>query len=213
MIFSYTLLRDFENCPKQAFHKHVAKDLPKELASPEMRFGIDVHTAFEHRLGGKPFEERFQHFETYALSLATRPVMAEAKLGVTRAGEACGFFDKNCYFRGKVDAAVVDNESAFLVDWKTGKKREDPDELEIFGVLLQAMLPRVTKLTGRYVWLKSGEVGKEFNLSNTWEKWGEIQARCDQVETALGASFFPPRESGLCSYCPVKSCQFWRPRN
>ena len=42
IIASHTFLDTFERCPKQAWHKYVAKDLPF-VETEQMRWGTRVH--------------------------------------------------------------------------------------------------------------------------------------------------------------------------
>ena len=56
-------------------------------------------------------------------------------LGITEAGDACDFFAKDVWLRGKIDAIVIRQPMAAIFDWKTGKKREDPGELELHAMI------------------------------------------------------------------------------
>jgi len=44
--WSFSFLNDFTNCPRKAWHKYIARDLPKE-DSPALAEGIKVHSALE----------------------------------------------------------------------------------------------------------------------------------------------------------------------
>ena len=208
LVHSFTALTTFERCPKQFGHRYILKDLPREEPSPAMAEGNEVHDALEKRIKGSPLPEKRQSLERYARVFDGAPVEAEMKVAVTRAGNATGFFADDAWFRGKIDVVVILPPRAFITDWKTGKKREDPDELEIFAVLLQAARPEVHEITGRYVWLKGGDVGKSHVLTDTATKWQQLKERTAQVERAVETRFFPPREHALCGWCPVKDCQF-----
>jgi hypothetical protein len=216
MIHSFTSLTAFENCPHQAYRKYVARDLPKEPASPEMTHGIAVHEAFERRLKAKaPFPPEYATYESFARVFDAAPtLLVEQMLGIRRDGTACDFFADDVWFRGKLDAATLvrGGAGAFMVDWKTGKKREKPDELEVFALLLKAHYPDLEKVTGHYIWLKDRQIGPQHSLLRP-DKWAELQERCGRVERALGADFWPPREGPLCGWCPVKDCRFNPRRN
>lgn len=207
-VHAFTSLTVFERCPKQFAHKYVWKDLPKEQPSAAMEHGNNVHTALENRIKGKPLAQEYRQLERYALVFDGSPVKAEPKLGMTREGSWCDFWDTAVWFRGKVDVVVSLPPRGFITDWKTGKKYEDPDELEINALLLQAKYPELSIFKGRYVWLKTDEVGKEFDLSDTTSKGLSLKERTARVETAIAANFFPPVENPLCGWCPVTACAF-----
>ena len=48
LVLSYSFASDMINCPRKAWHKFVARDLPKEMTDA-MERGIVVHEAFAAR--------------------------------------------------------------------------------------------------------------------------------------------------------------------
>jgi len=211
LIYSFTPLSKYENCPKQFHHMYVLKDLPREAPSGAMKEGIDAHAAFEKRLKDKtPLPEAFAKYEPWCLALDPFKPSVELALGMTKDGEASGFWNEETWLRGKIDVVFVASAAAFLTDWKTGKRRENVDELEIFGLLLHANHPELKQIIGSYVWLKENKMGPSHNLSKTGAKYEEMHQRAERVEASLKADFFPPIEGPLCGWCPVKSCQFNR---
>lgn len=211
MIGSYTFLKAFEQCPRQAHRRFIARDLPFEETEAS-RWGSRVHEALEARLkNDKPLPDEMAHLEAWFVDLAG--AWAEVKLGVRRDWSPCGFFDKDVWFRGKLDVLLVAPLGAIIIDWKTGKRREDPDELEIFGALLKARHPESAKITGWYVWLKDKAVGKLYDLSNTEAKTAEITERMARAEYAIRTNHFPPNETPLCGWCSLKTCEFNPRRN
>lgn len=222
MIFAHTLLSKFELCPRQFEHLYILKDLPKEPPSQALKDGRDAHLAFETRLkNGTPLPDAWKGLEGYCASLQGWRPLIEVSLGITQAGEPSGFWDDRTWFRGKLDVAVLhplpgdmgNPVSGVILDWKTGKRREDPDELEIFGLLLKANFPLVKQVKGYYIWLKEGRVGQMFDLGQTEEKLAQLRQRTERIELAFKANFFPPVENPLCGWCPVKSCQFNKRRD
>lgn len=214
MIFAHTNLASFELCPKQFQHKYVLKDLPKEAPSPALLEGRNAHQAFEDRLKNlTPLPKAFASYEPYCLVLEPYKPQPEMSLAMTIDGQPTGFWDKGAWLRGKIDLPLVQEPNAVLLDWKTGKKREDPDELEIFGLLFRANFPLVKQVSGYYIWLKEGKVGQMHDLSSFAEKFEQVRKRTERVEAAIKADFFPPIESWACSFCPVRTCHLNRKRD
>ncbi len=204
--WSYSLLNTAENCLRKAHHIYWLKDLPRE-DSEALRWGIRVHDALEKRINdGKPLPEELKDYERFAAPLKIGK--AEIKCGIRQDGTKTDFFAKDVWGRGKVDAAFVDANKALIVDWKTGKVREDPDELEIGAVLLKAMFPQIDKIMGWYVWLKDKKMGKMWDLSDTATKLPQIRERVARIEDAERTGHFPPQQNPLCGWCPVKTCEF-----
>ena len=97
------------------------------------------------------------------------------KLGVTAKGSATGFFDKDVWGRGKADCVLMSDDAAYLADWKTGgSKYEDPFELAVQAMLLNAKFPGLRTIRASYVWLKEERVGQVYDVSDTAKTWNEI---------------------------------------
>lgn len=211
LIGSHTFVDTFARCPKQAFHRYVAKDQPF-VESEEMRWGNLVHSAMEHRCGkeAKPLPETMQAYEKYALPIVGLPdLRVEYKIGIERNGVHTGFFNSAVWFRGKVDILSKQGNTAFIVDWKTGKKREDPSELEEHALMVKCIWPEIETIKGCYVWLKTDEMGTIHDLSHFSMTFERVQRYMTQAEKLLADDIeWPARENPLCGWCSVKSCKF-----
>jgi len=210
MIWSYSFLDTLNTCPRQAYHKYAVKDLPY-VESDAQKWGNLVHSAMEKRLRDKtPLPEQCAAFENYAQAVEAMPGIKfyEDKVGIDRNGDLCDFFAKTVYGRGKVDVQIVMEDGlGFILDWKTGKVKEDPRELEINAVLLTARWPAVRRWKGAYVWFKEGRIGPAHDLDP--EKASAEIARTMQVVDFLEkeGTPWPVRPNGLCKqWCAVASC-------
>lgn len=211
---SYTILSTYKNCPHQMAHRYVWKTLPY-VETPEMKWGNDVHSAFEHRVGGKkPLPLNMQQWENLAVPFDGKPCLVEQKLGITAEGRACGFFsDKpQVWFRGKADLAIVQGETAYLADWKSGgSKYEDPFELATNAVLLHAKNPQLRKILGSYAWLKENRLSQVYDLSDTAATWKEMCRLMAEIMQRRERNEFEKIQSGLCKgWCGVESCEHFR---
>ena len=83
LVYSFTLLKTADQCMHKMMRQYIRKDQPY-VETPEMKFGNDVHTAMEHRLGGKPLPREMQHWEPIVAAYAERGATAERKVGVTK---------------------------------------------------------------------------------------------------------------------------------
>ena len=216
-VLAHTAISTYEICPKQAYHRYVAKDLPRGAPSPEMEWGIKVHEAFEQRIKrGVILPHNMEGWEKFAMpfdKLKGR-VRTEMKLGIWPDGKAADFFATGVFCRGKADVVVLDQAENFnptraiIFDWKTGKKREDPTELELHSLMLKATFPSIEKITGQYVWLKDGQMGREYDLSHWPAVWQRLTDKATEIAYAHATNFWPPKQGPLCGWCAVKSCEF-----
>lgn len=205
-VYTYSNIACYLNCPAQFRERYWLKST-KFVETPEMAWGNKVHSAFEYRVGGgKPLPPDMNHWEPFAAALDGMGAQTEMKLGITRAGRPCGFFDNDVFFRGKIDVVVVKGTTAFLPDWKTGKKREHPFELECQALLLHARLPNLTKIYGSYVWLKDNQMGTHHDLSDTNSTWAYLNNKVDEIESCMQHDTWERNRTPLCGYCDVLSC-------
>lgn len=213
-VASYTFLNTWHICPHQAARRYISKDLPRETMTEEMAWGNAVHEAMEQRIRDKtPLPQTMVDYEIWAIGLDKCRVEPEQKLGVTAAGRPCDFFAGDVYLRGKLDAPVLlSTDSAALIDWKTGKPREDPFELAIGALLLQAHRPEITRLVGSYVWLKTGTKGPAHDVSDTARTWAVVRDTMAEVKFAVDNMRFVKTPGPLCGWCAVKDCEHNRNR-
>lgn len=213
-VASHTFLNDWDNCPHKAYRKYIKKDLPKFEQTAAMKWGNEVHSAFEVRIKhGTAFPQGMEKFEAIAAPLVGAGAAAEKMLGITASGAHCDFFAPDVWLRGKIDATVfkrdnvVGNYAAAIFDWKTGKRREETAELATHAVLLKAFDPGIVKITAYYVWLQDNEVGKAHDVSDTETKLADIRSTMNTVRNCLEIEDFPKRRNPLCGWCDVLDCE------
>jgi hypothetical protein len=106
-----------------------------------------------------------------------------------------------------VDVAIPRADACVIIDWKTGKPREDPAELERFAYMIRANNSDLIFFYGRYVWLKEDRLGQEHVLDPD-ARLAKDKRLMDQVETLQKHGVaWPAHENGLCrNYCDVLAC-------
>jgi hypothetical protein len=166
----------------------------------------------ESRLkNGTPLPDGMAAYEAFVPPKSgTLRGLVEWWCGMREDGTWCDSRADDVWGRCKMDFALVDheNKTACCVDWKTGRVREDPDELEIQALFLKAKYPALTKISGWYVWLKESRMGKVHDLSDTNGKLASIRSRVDRLKHAAAMDAWEPKQGPLCAWCGVKTCEF-----
>ena len=209
LIGTYTILQGYKNCPHQMMRRYIKKDQPY-VETPEMAWGNKIHSAFELRISAKkPLPAEMQAWEGFAVPFDGRNVLVEQKLGITDEAKPIDYWDKDrCWFRGKADAVIIDDELAFIGDFKSGNsKYEDPFELATNALLLKAAHPGLKKVVGSYIWLKENRVGQQYDLSDFRETWREMCRLMGEIEADRASGKWAKIKSGLCGYCSVTDCE------
>ena len=221
--WSHSALECHNNCPEQYRHKYVLKDLPPEEKSAEQNWGIFVHKKFEDYLNTKPADRELPidlriHQPYLDKLLEIEGILwAERKvaIGVKPFGP-CAYFADNVWWRGVIDATVVEREDArcLIADYKTGKKKDDWTQLALNAVWVFLNHPEVNLVNAQFYWVTDQSVTKRV--------WGRaeldslVQMFAEKLQAYVHSwknDAWPKRQSGLCNgWCPVTTCEFWRPK-
>lgn len=214
--WSFSSLTSFETCAKRYYHIKVAKDV-LDVPGDAATWGQQVHKHLEDRaLTGTVLPQSLAHLEAVISPVLSAPgePLVEHQMAVTRDLKPTGWFAKDAWCRGIVDLGVVtpSGRSALLLDWKTGKRKPENDQLMLFAGLSFAHRPELMKVQTAFVWLKDGKVDKkQFVRDDVPAIWQHFMPRVLRLERAYTEANFPPSPSGLCrKYCPVprSKCQF-----
>ena len=210
--WSYSKMKGFETCPKQYYHVTVLKEHPfKETDAT--RYGNEFHKAAELFIkDGTPIPGKFAQYTDILEALRDRPgeKHCELKLGLTESLDPCGFFDAQVWFRGVIDLLILNDDVAYVVDYKTGKSARyaDPDQLELMALMVFEHFPQVKKVSAGLVFVIAEEfITHDYGLDDRDDRWGRWYQRYAAMEKAHETGVFNPRPSGLCrAHCPVLEC-------
>lgn len=212
--WSYSALTAFETCPKRYQLTRVTKQAVEKQTEATI-WGNKVHKALELFAKGKqPLPPEFEQYERYVhkiLALKGKRVVEE-RVALTKDFCQTKWMAKDVWVRGIIDIGVVGSETAYLLDWKTGKHRPDTDQLKLFAALAFAMYPWINKVVTGFIWLKVAKFDKQqFTREQLPEIWNEFLPRLSRVAVAYKEDKWLPKPSGLCkNWCPVgrSLCEF-----
>jgi hypothetical protein len=207
--WSFSALTRYENCPKQYYHLNVAKDF-KDEDSDFAADGKVVHEGLHARvIDGKPLPLPIRHMEPFAKQFADTEgeKHGEMKLALNRQFEPVAWFADDVFVRAVVDLLIIRGSHAIIVDWKTGKVKDDFTQLRLTAAILSRYMPEIDFNTLVYVWVNQKQITKKTaTLSMHTILWNELLPRVKKIETAIRETTFPARPSGLCRWCPVRTC-------
>ena len=137
--------------------------------------------------------------------------MVEQEYTLNKDLQPTGWWDADAWLRFKLDVLIIrGTDKAIVADWKTGKRRPDFDQLEMFALAVFSFWPEVQKVTSMFVWTKENAIDKEtYRREHTDAMWTRLLSRINRVEKSLETEVWPAKPSGLCRYCPCKNfCEF-----
>jgi hypothetical protein len=208
--WSYSFLHSYDVCQHQAYRTYVKKDI-EFISSPQSDYGTSVHKALEARFKGEKLPAEYVDYESYVRPIESFPTEEkhyEWKLGILEDGSSCNFYDEDVWGRGVLDVCMINGPTAMLFDWKTGKIREDPTELELHAILVKAHRPYLTKILGRYMWLKFNKLGLVHDLSDTVVKLAYVRGVMERAKQNFRVGAWQRHENVLCKWCAVIDCPF-----
>jgi len=214
--WSFSSLKDFINCPKQYYHTKVAQDFTKK-ASEQMLYGSEVHKALEDYVcKAVPLVKNYKRFQPPldALLEIDGDRYCEYEMALTRDREPCAFNSDTRWVRGIVDLLVVDGANAYIIDYKTGSNRyPDPKQLKLMALMTYAHFPQVERIkAGLLFVMHNSFVNEEYTRDQIGKLWETFLPHLDQLEMAFANSMWMAKPGGLCGWCPVTTCKFYKER-
>lgn len=213
--WSFSALNNFESCPKKYFHISIERDV-KEEEGEAIKYGKEVHKAFERFVrDGTTLPKKFSHMLPYVQRYADVPAtkLVEQQLAITKDFVPCDWKDwSNAWCRAVIDLAVVGETTALLVDYKTGKMKDDGfTQLKLAAALFMCHHPNIQTVNVAYLWTEAkGQLTRPdapYSRSDITDLWNELLPRVNKFQQAFKATDYPARPSGLCkSWCPVHKC-------
>lgn len=209
MPLSFSRLSTFENCEAKFEHLYVTKrvtDSDNEFTI----YGTRVHEQLEKYGRGEITElsEETEQWGALVDKILAVPgdKLFEHQLAIRRDKTPCDWFAPDVWLRGVADVLVVNGEKAYCLDWKTGKVKDNPTQLQLFAAMIFAHFPEVQTVKTSFVWLNHATTtDSTFQRSKVAYIWNALEPRFARVQDAVDLGVFKAKPSGLCKWCPARS--------
>lgn len=198
-------IADFNGCPKRYYETKILKKYRFE-ETEAIKHGNIVHEQLERYV---KFKEALPEHLEFVMPMFQfleddgYKLYAELEMAVKRDWTPTDFWDKDGYLRGKIDLLGIKGNSAVIIDHKSGKRKNDPFQLQVYGATTMRVLG-LDKVDAYYLWLKTKETDKiTIDASNIDEIQTDIVSQITTIEEAYDNQEFPARTTPLCGYCPA----------
>lgn len=225
--WSYTALTSFETCAHRHYATRVTKSTPDPMGIDAI-LGIDAHRALELRAkdnmplpdaiisrtqdGLKEGRLSTKGWEPIVARIIAAPgrTITETQIALNANLQPVAWFAKDVWVRGVIDIGKILGTLANFIDWKSGKRKEDIDQLRLFAALGFAKWPELEEIYTGYLWLPAKKLDRErFARAQVPEIWNLFLPRVRRLELAIEQNKWPKKPSGLCkNWCPVHSCEY-----
>ena len=164
--------------------------------------------------GQKPLPKSLEDYGIYVRKIQNieGKRVVEERVALTKNFHKTTWMAKDVWVRGVIDIGVIGSDTAYLLDWKTGKHRPDSDQLKLFAALAFAIYPWISNVVTGFIWLKDRKFDKEkFTREQSTDIWNEFLPRLSRLAHSYNDDKWLPKPSGLCkNWCPVgrSLCEF-----
>lgn len=146
MQHSNSSIKVYEQCPFK--FKLTRIDRLQEPSGDAANRGKQIHAEFETAIIGLPLiDPQYNYWLEYIDVLRTKATQVESKFAITREWSICNFDDPMAWIRGIYDAIYFENDSAHVLDWKTGKERDYADQLRLYATIILATNPSINRVS------------------------------------------------------------------
>lgn len=214
---SFSSIKLYETCPLRYYRQRILKDVTDEGSDASVH-GERIHKFLEDRLrenASLPAEAaRYEPLCQMVEKLAEGgQLYVEQELVLNENLEPTGWWDSDAWLRSKLDVLIItaDGREAVVMDWKTGKRRADFFQMQMFAAQVMKHFPEVQRVRAILVWLKTLEQDTEvYSRDKINEAWAEIMTRIRRIHRSYEQASWPARPGPLCRYCPARGdCEFF----
>lgn len=199
MSFSNSSIKLYEQCPYK--YKLQRIDGFQEPTGPAAERGKMIHAELETALLALPvYSEVTEYWESFINELKAMGAKPEVEFGFTKDWEPCAFTAGEVWLRGILDVLSLNNNIAYVADWKTGKERDYEDQLKLYAVMVMAAYPEIdeVKLEILYVDGKKkvsyGSIKRtDFEGLRDWVTSRILKIEADDI--------YAPKPSFNCKWC------------
>jgi hypothetical protein len=213
MALSFSRLSVFEQCQARFDYQYVSKRV-QDQANEASAYGDRVHKVLEAKGRGENIiaadPETLSTLEQWGGlvdTLTDRPgeKLFEQQMAVNQQLQPVDWFAQDVWIRAIADVLIVDGDTAFVGDWKTGKVKDNPTQLQLFALMVFWHYPQVQTVKTAFIWLKYKDItDARYERRFAGALWNAIKPRLDKVQEVIELGVFKTKPGPLCPWCPAK---------
>ena len=191
----------------------MVKDI-KEPEAEHLIYGNEVHKAAEEYVrDGTPIPAKFDFIKPQIdiLLQIDGERLCEYKMGLTKELAACDFFAESVWWRGIADLLIINADTAYLIDYKTGKSAQyaDTKQLELLSLAVFRHFPQVKRVKAGLLFVVSKEfVQAEYDVDGQKDSWLTWFGEINRLDSCYENDTWNAKPNFSCHrFCPVKDCE------
>lgn len=211
--WSFSRLKNFENCPERYHEVDVLKNYKD--SSSAMDWGEQVHKAMAAACSmGATLPPDMAEYQPWVERVrnGSGHLYVEQQYAITRSFQKTQWFAPNVWARCIGDVVRVNDTVGMVLDWKTGKPKPDEyrAQLMLMAQALFSHYPGLEAVRSEFVWLNDNiSTSEVYTLAKLAVEWPEMLARVAFLEQSHQGNYWPVKPGKLCGWCPVQKCAHW----
>jgi hypothetical protein len=131
----------------------------------------------------------------------------EQKMALNKDGKAAEY-NKDYWVRGIVDLMIVDGDTAFIVDYKTGSnKYPEPKQLKLMALMAFARHPELMRIKAGLLFIVHNSfMTEEYTRDQIPQLWEAFKTDLKRMEVSYESDVWNMNPTQLCGWCPVNTC-------
>lgn len=227
-VFSFTAVKQFEQCPRQYKEVRIEKLHPYEQ-SEEAQWGEYVHKCLEDAITqGEALPHNVSQYQPLVDAVAQRraagwEVWCEKTFAIMNDDQAEFTDSEDTWWSpknklaGNIDLLMVspDGKEAIINDWKTNKsaKYADPKQIDLYALGTLLAIPTLEKVTGCLMFIcdEYKMVKSTYTRADIDRLLHEWNFKAQRIRLAIINNNFPEgAATPLCGWCPCSECPNWQ---
>jgi ATP-dependent exoDNAse (exonuclease V) beta subunit len=199
--YSFSSISTYLQCPRRFEAQYIDKRV-KDAGSAASLHGERVHKQAELYIKGESDDLPEQRPKDNILDVLRKlGAEAELKVAVSYDFEPRDFWAKDVMLRGLVDVKFRTRDGVCIIDWKSGKKRDNSLQGSFYAAMMSAYHPG-ERVQVVFDYLDKGRCPP---IDYKPKMRDEVRSLVEMVD---GTTAYPPRPTPLCGWCPVADCEF-----
>ena len=133
-------------------------------------------------------------------------------MSLTEKLQPCTWKSPDVWVRGIADLLIVNDDdlTAWVVDYKTGNNRyPDRDQLRLMSIMVFAHFPHIRQVKSALLFVvKNDMVKHSMTVDQAEAEWWSYRERTARIAACTENEVWNPKQTPLCGWCAVKSCEF-----
>jgi RecB family exonuclease len=135
----------------------------------------------------------------------------EHEMALDASRQPCKFDGEDYWVRGIADLLIVDGDTAYIVDYKTGKPTyADPNQLKLMALMAYSHFPDLKTIKASLMFVAHNTlVFEEYEREDQQKLWETFTPDLNRLQMAYANNMWPENPGFLCRrWCPVTTCRF-----